>query len=100
MDDPPPQLSLQLHSLVEVLDSAAHQDCHRLDRLGHAEGLEQNPLGIIELLVELFGDRRICLELRAQMHRAEPYMARFVLHAAPEDLLIDPARRQELTLAE
>ena len=34
------------------------------------------------------------------MHRAEADVARFVLHAAPEDLLIDAARRQELALAE
>src|SRR6266404_7626629 len=100
VDDAPPQLSLQLHPLVEVLDSAAHQDCHRLDRLGHAESLEQNPLGVVELYVEFFGDRGICLELRAQMHRAESDVARFVLHAAPEDFLIDAAWRQELALAE
>src|SRR5713101_5632406 len=71
VDDPPPQLPLQLHPFVEVLDSAAHQDCHRLDRLGHAEGLEQNPLGVIELYVKLFGDCGVRLELRAQMHCPE-----------------------------
>src|SRR5579863_554123 len=33
------------------------------------------------------------------MHRAVTNVARLVLHAAAEDFLIDPARRDELTLA-
>src|SRR5258708_2296717 len=83
-----------------MLDAAAHQDCHRLDRLWHAERLEQNPLGVIELLVKFLCHSGICLELRAQMHRAEADVARFVLHASPENFLIDAARRQEFALAE
>jgi len=59
--DSAPELALKFHALVEVIDAATHEDCHRFDRLGHAEGLEQNPLGVIELLVQFFGSDKIAM---------------------------------------
>src|SRR6516162_10606708 len=70
MHDSSPQLSLQLHALVEILYPAAHQDRHRLHRLGDAEGFEQDALCIVELLVNFLGDVGVGPQLSAQMHRA------------------------------
>src|SRR5208282_2306803 len=60
VDDPAPKLALQLHPLVEMLDPATHQYRHRLDQFGHTESLQQNHLGVVELVVDLarqFGPR-------------------------------------------
>src|SRR5579863_1777260 len=100
VDDPAPELALELHALVEMRESTAHQDGHRLDLFGCAEELQKNVFAVVELSMNLIGEVGTRFELLAQMDGAIADVARFVLHTAAEDFRVDAARRDELALPE
>ena len=86
------QLHGQREALVlDVLGAAGQQDCQGGRDVGRGAEVDEHLLTDVEGLMDLLGDVGVVLDGVAQVHGPVGDVAGLVLHAHPEDALLDVA---------
>src|SRR5208282_4539401 len=87
-------------ALLDMLQPAAGQDRARLDSVLGLVEAEGRLFAAAQDLMDLLLALGMLFEKILQVHRAVGDMARFILHAKPENLLLDRRQREHLAVAE